>query len=111
MNSNGSIVNKQYIESIKEEPGEICWSAFVWYMAQFFEIKDFSDNEIHISFKNSGYRKLFYSKCRQYNNSIELQKYNSDIVSEGWKTSHQGKFINESILKKLAKERIKQQNI
>ncbi|MCB2299887.1 hypothetical protein [Clostridium tagluense] len=82
--------------------GDICWKAFLWYIADFATIVDFGENWFKVNIVSDKQLNFFYSKVIQYQFDICENNYEVDIQNELWKDHKIGTERNLKILIKLS---------
>lgn len=80
----------------------ICWKAFLWYITQYVEVTDFTDEEMTVKLLTSKQREFFYKRVMNYGSIyiIEEDNYEVDKHDDLW-IDHHGGNTSQEILEKI----------
>ncbi|MBO5081398.1 MAG: hypothetical protein J6C06_02210 [Lachnospiraceae bacterium] len=90
------IYGKQVVECYYK--GEVNWYSFLWYIAQYVTIVEYSENTITI-LNRSG--EAFFKNIEMYDDERETHNYNIDRESKLFREHHRGYKYNKAILESL----------
>lgn len=91
-----TIYGKQVVEC--HYGGKVNWYPFLWYIAQYVAIVEYSDNTITI-LNRSG--EAFFRNIKMYDDERETHNYNIERESELFREHHRGYRYNRVILESL----------
>jgi len=80
---------------------DICWNAFLWYIADYATIVEFGKNWFKVKIVSDKQLSFFYDKVMEYNSDLCENNYEIDIKDELWKDHKKGAERNLEILTKL----------
>ena len=81
---------------------DICWKAFLWYIADYVTIVDFGENWFKVYIVSDKQLNFFYKKVIEYYSDVSENNYEIDIQNELWKDHKKGIERNLEILFKLS---------
>lgn len=82
----------------------INWYAFVWYLAEYFTILDYTATSVTIKISSFKQREEFYRIVQQYQNDVAETYYNLGKTNFFYQTRHKGYQNNQEILQRLSVE-------
>ncbi len=97
---NVTIYYKQVVEY--HYGGKVNWYPFLWYIAQYATIIDYSEDTVTIH-NRSG--KAFFRNIEIYSDACATHNYNIDKETALFREHHRGYRYNENILERLWKEK------
>lgn len=79
----------------------ITWKAFLWYIADYVKIEDFSDDWMRVRIDSRNQREFFYRVVMEYDELMCTSNYEIDIRNDLWKSHKRGNDYNYEIIMRL----------
>ena len=93
--------SKQKIQFWLNSEMEIHWHAYIWYISQYMEISDFTEDTITIDIHSIGDYDFFVETTKDYNDILCRHNYNLAMLSGHWWISHKNPNLNKEIVERL----------
>ncbi len=96
-----NVFSKQKIQYWLNSDTEICWHAFIWYISQFVELSDFSENDITVEMHAIGDHDFFVETSKDYNDVFARYNYQLALLSDSWRENHKNADLNNVLVERL----------
>ena len=97
-------ISKQKICYWLHSDQDITWDVFVWYIADYCEIKDYGEDWIIVKLKSPKHRQFFYERARNYHELMCSSNFDVDCGNDLWKSHKSGAKDNYDILESLVRK-------
>ena len=104
-NSGKNRINKKRIQYWRHSSEDIDMRAFVWFITQYFQVRDYSVDWVDVEIWNVGQRERFYSCVKEYDNEMWYHNYLEDKDNDLVQTHHRGYDTNKEVLERLVEEK------
>ncbi|MBR1931553.1 MAG: hypothetical protein IJ833_08810 [Lachnospiraceae bacterium] len=94
-------ITKEKICQWLHTENSITWDFFVWYIADYFKIRDYGEDWVIIELWSERQREFLYKKSIDYEEEYKYN-YEIDCANDLWKSHKRGAERNYDILIRLA---------